>query len=752
VTTRSVRLLIAAAVASAACVDQPLPSGAPDPEARFAFAGINGKIAFASDRAGDSDVWVMEADGSNPVNLTLTPPGSPHLPSDHDPVWSPDGARIAFVSDRDQFDNSDIYVMNADGTGVVRLTNDPGDDLEPSWSPDGTRIAFTSKREGSADIFILTVDGAFIMNLTRAPSSADFEPAWSPDGSKIAFTTDRDGSRGGIQDIFVMNADGTGPPMNLTDNREGDGSGLNRSAAWSPDGRIILFSKTEFLPEGNQTTVWMMDGDDGEDQQPLTDGGSDLKPAWSPDGQHIAFTRAAPAGPAEIIVMNLDGSGQSNLTNHTAHDEAPDWQPAGADLAIMVAVAPGTEATRTFPITVSNRGPMVATGVVVNVDLPADVRFLAATPSQGTCSDGATGTVVCTLLDLAVSASATIQLDVRVMGASTVTITASVASALQDPDESNNKASASVHPRNIAQLAFHSHLHGFYEIYVMNADGTGVTRLTHDRAVNQFPVWSPDGSRIAYTHHGRDGADIVVINAGGTGRTNLTATFTENADGPVWSPDGSRILFSGGREIFVMNADGSGVTNLTNLDAQHHSYVWSPDGSRIAFARVEDFNSNIYVMNADGTGQVRLTSSTAEDTNTAWSPDGSRIAFSTFRDGNWEIYVMNPDGTAQTNITNHPETDFEPAWSPDGRLVFRSHRHGNAEIHVMNADGSGQKRLTTDPQFDQCPTWSANGRDIAFTRTGSFIDIYVMSPNGKNQTNLTNSTTVITHGCPSWRP
>ena len=107
---------------------------------------------------------------------------------------------LAFVSERDG--NSEIYVMNMDGTGLLRLTNHPGRDTDPAWSPDGKRIAFASDREGSSDIYVMNADGSNLVRRTQTGSSD--APAWSPDGSKIAFSSLRDGQFG----IYVMSVDG----------------------------------------------------------------------------------------------------------------------------------------------------------------------------------------------------------------------------------------------------------------------------------------------------------------------------------------------------------------------------------------------------------------------------------------------------------------------------------------------------------------------------------------------------------------
>jgi Tol biopolymer transport system component len=245
------------------------------------------------------------------------------------------------------------------------------------------------------------------------------------------------------------------------------------------------------------------------------------------------------------------------------------------------------------------------------------------------------------------------------------------------------------------------------QIYVMNPDGTGVTRLTNNTANDLAPSWSPDGSKIAF-HVDYDAPDVYVMNADGSGVTQLT--YAGDDYGPAWSPDGSKIAFassSGG--VSVMNADGSGVTAL---GAGGHDPAWSPDGSKIAFAT----GSGISVMYADGSGVTRLTIPASEDQDyrPAWSPGGTKIAFTSYRGGNYEIYVMNADGSGQTRLTNNATYDTDPAWSPDGsKIAFQrvdpESPEGTLghtpEVYVMNADGSGQTNLTNNPAIDVDPDW-----------------------------------------------
>ena len=272
------------------------------------------------------------------------------------------------------------------------------------------------------------------------------------------------------------------------------------------------------------------------------------------------------------------------------------------------------------------------------------------------------------------------------------------------------------------RLAFASHRDGNYEIYVMQADGSGVTRLTDHDADDLDPAWSPDGRRLAFMS-GRDGnQEIYVMQADGSGVTRLTDNVRRDSH-PAWSPDGRRIAFYSNRhgdwDIYVMNADGSEVTRLTyDRDAGESRPAWSPDGRRIAFqAKVNvicflfmcsDAGWEIFVMNADGSEVTRLTTNRTNDVQSAWSPDGQRIAFSSNRDGenSFSVHVMNADGSEVTRLTTNRRDDDHPAWSPDGqRLAFMSRRDGNWEIYVMQADGSGVTRLTDNDARDGAPAW-----------------------------------------------
>jgi Tol biopolymer transport system component len=244
------------------------------------------------------------------------------------------------------------------------------------------------------------------------------------------------------------------------------------------------------------------------------------------------------------------------------------------------------------------------------------------------------------------------------------------------------------------------------EIYVMNPDGSGQTRLTMDPAVDEWPNWSSDAKMIVFTRWQDRAPQIYVMAADGSGQTRLTDGPSRNQTA-AWSPDGKRIAFSSDRdggysEIYVMNADGSGQTRLTYDAVPVFSPAWSPDGRQIVVSKRE----RIWVIAADGSAQTQLTSGWL-DFHPVWSPDGNRIAFSRYQSSGYEIYVMGADGSALTRLTNSPGVDdFGPSWSPDGtEIVFSSNRDGSRELYVMNADGSNVRRLTNNDAADEWPTW-----------------------------------------------
>jgi Tol biopolymer transport system component len=266
------------------------------------------------------------------------------------------------------------------------------------------------------------------------------------------------------------------------------------------------------------------------------------------------------------------------------------------------------------------------------------------------------------------------------------------------------------------------------DVYVVNADGTGLTRVTSDPAADFDPSWSPSGERIAYRHQPGDdlSTDIYVTRADGSGARNLTKSKGVPDWGPAWSPDGTAIAWNSDPDLeavlrgYLMHPDGSDVRPL-GADVWVEYPAWSPDGRKLAFmgqTPVGTENYEVYVVNADGAGLRRLTRSPGPDGWPAWSPDGERILFASVRDdcafseasdckttgdiGPYHtLYLMHADGSQQARVSDVFGQIAD--WSPDGRYIVFEGREG---LSLMRADGSGLTALPTGASPPGFPDWA----------------------------------------------
>lgn len=306
--------------------ETPIPSPTPSP----VRLGGGGKIAFASNREDGRtlQIWTMNPDGGDPLQLTFGPGNKTQ------PRWSPDGGRLLFVAPggKDDFGNDlglDIFVINADGSGVANLTRSPGDDSDPAWSPDGSQIAFASTRVNDIrQVFLMGVtcdsppagcvaQAGWPRNFSQG-YSIEYSPAWSPDGAMIVVA----GSvRGAPARIFLRELDAEKPEPRWFD-RSDTILGVNH-LRWSPDGTLLLFTWEQ--PGTNE--IYIVPLDAPSTRVKLTNSAGNKEPAFSPDGEWIVFTSTRDMNP-EIYQMTVNGANETNLTNSpSSRDLQPDWQP-----------------------------------------------------------------------------------------------------------------------------------------------------------------------------------------------------------------------------------------------------------------------------------------------------------------------------------------------------------------------------------------------------------------------------------------
>jgi TolB protein len=268
-------------------------------------------------------------------------------------------------------------------------------------------------------------------------------------------------------------------------------------------------------------------------------------------------------------------------------------------------------------------------------------------------------------------------------------------------------------------LVFVSSRDGRYAIYAMSSDGAHQVRLTKrlatdgdvlsaERVFFQVdPAWSPDGREIAFASKRRGTFDVYVMNADGTG-TRLLAATSEDESHPTWSPGGTQLAFERGDrgDIYVMEADGTRVRRVTQDPEQEIHPAWSPDGRWIAFVRrrPETRIAELWLVRPDGSRRHLLTLLRAGSLSPAWSPDGRWIAFSTNAGGTrFEIYRIGVNGKGLRRVTHSSEDAFEPAWSPDGRTIAFS-RGGSIVITDLNGN---EEQLTASENNDSSPTWNS---------------------------------------------
>jgi len=342
----------------------------------------NGKIVFQRNDGNDHEI-VLRSSAGTETQLTN------NTVQDYDPVLSPDGTKIAFASDRDG--NWEIYRMNLDGSGVVRLTNNAALDEFPTWSPDGTKLTFDSNRDANFELYSMASSNGNNPTRLTFDSSDDKRPALSPDGTRVVWSTNRNGN----SDIYVGAADGSGSPLRLTQNAAND-----VHPAWSPDSTKVAYATARTDPNPtscnpcNFEIFWLKaDGTSNPITQVTNSAGIDEYPSWSTDGTEIVFSSERSGSYDLWKAAAADGSSPLQLTTGAVDDSEPHWQPPSTPGLTVPGAPTGASAmAATASATVSWVAPSS------NGGSPITGYTVTSSPGSRTCST--TGALTCTVTGL----------------------------------------------------------------------------------------------------------------------------------------------------------------------------------------------------------------------------------------------------------------------------------------------------------------------------------------------------------------
>ncbi|MGQ9627997.1 MAG: TolB family protein [Anaerolineae bacterium] len=549
--------------------------------------GPQGQIVFVSDMSGNSEIYLINADGTGLRQLTNNPQ------EDWLPSWSLAGDKIVFQSMVNEVFN--VFLMNADGSGQIQLTNWTKADTggfagaqRPVWSPDGTRIAVSF--EGASGTFVYIID---LVRASSYPFVEGRDPSWSPDGRKLAFVW-RD-------EIWTLNLDGTEPTQLTFDQIP------KLYPAWSPDGTRLAYTAMT----ADRAGIYVLNSDGSGTRLVIDKSAFGL--SWSPDGQRLVF-----ASEGYVWIINSDGSSLQWL----APGSQPDWSKG-------MAVPPPPPTQPTFPT------------------LPPPIQpTLPPPPPPSPPPAALSGKIAFTVFNLQTG-----KYDIYVANA-----------------DGSNRHLVADQMRQPAfdpgggRLAANGDKNMRMHLFVMNADGTNQVEITRHVEDGQ-PRWSPDGMRLVFasTMHADRKPRIYILDsipASEKDRQEGRAISHGIADAvgrhPFWMLDG-RIIYGGCDSwagggscgLMIVPPEGGIAMQLTRDASDTAPVVY---GNLIVFMSMRDGNWELYSMNLDGSNLRRLTSNAANDGLPVFSPDGRTVAFISDEGGVWAIWAIDPDGSNRRKL------------------------------------------------------------------------------------------------------
>lgn len=663
---------------TAPSVEAPSPSPTPQPvydATPIAFSqplATTGEIAFAGERDGRWHVLVMYADGSGETNLTAAFGDYAY------PAWSPDGNRLAMRIDISS--GNGIAVMNEQGSSDTgALTGAPPQIITtafsdaPEFAPDGKSLLYISADVGDWQTYRAALDGSGATTLLSGIPQGARDPKYSPDGSRILFS--QDVNRDGNYVIFSVSPDGSGLTQ-LTPNGES-----NEMADWSPDGKRIVYSA--YHDDGRD--LFLMNADGTGVSRLTSDPASEFDPAWSPDGGRIAFV-SDKDGAYEIYVINTDGTRETRLTYNQNNDRWPTWRPnssangqttctSTAEFVADITTQNGQQFTSAKPF--SKIWRLKNTGTCAWTPTSYFLRFAGGAPMSAELAFTLPGTIL---------PGASVDIAIPLAAPAALGVNASQWTLIDAQGQPVNEASGSplaltvsieVLPPNAtllpAPLYYLAESGDIEQIWRMGSDGATIQQITHETdSVESFDV-SPSDGRLAYIV----GGGMVLSDAFGDGR-QVYAPAADSSH-PLWSPDGSWLAYNKGGVRLYNPASGEDrllIANNPSGDASaSRSYVplqWSPDGSKLAVLIFYWEWLGVGIVSASD-GALLIEGEYAE--MVAWSRDSQSLLLArasgpgmlSLEPGLMRLPAA-PDETPQTLIAN--TFVWWPTQALDGRLLY----------------------------------------------------------------------------------
>ncbi len=537
-----------------------------------------------------------------------------------------------------------------------QLTLEPGQEIFPSLSPDGRMIVYAHLIDQGWDIFLQRVGGQNSINLTADSLADDSQPAFSPDAESIAFRSERDG--GGI---FVMGATGESA-RRLAD--------FGYHPAWSPDGERLLFvTQSVGDPALRFTTsqLWVVEIATGE-RRPLSEGDA-MQPSWSPGGHRIAYWgRTAETGPGDIWTIPASGGAPTAVTSEPSIDWNPVWAPDGRHLYYS-----------------SNRGGSMNLWRVAIDERSGEPRGRAEAVTTGVGTS---------------SHHVTFSSDGRRMAYVSQAETMNLQRVAFDPAAGaivgapqwvtrGSRTVAQPHPSPDGRLIAFNSVGQQLDILTVRADGTGLSQLTNDAFKDQAARWSPDGQRIAFYSDRTGQLEIWTINVDGFGLQQLTRS--PGAHYPVWSPDGSLMAYSthrpNGAFVFEPGTPWDEQTPrplplIADETQTFEVWSWSPDGRFLAGQRHRTDLSHAGVgIHELGTDAIDWLTDFGEWP--VWLSDSRRLLFS--HHGN--LFLIDSAIREPREILSSPQSNLgSVGLSSDNRTLYLGYMEREADIWLMTLD------------------------------------------------------------------